>query len=221
MIKACIFDMDGVIVDTAVYHFQAWKRMADELGFDLDEAFNEKLKGLSRVDSLEKILEEGDLVLDSMTKHKLMEKKNAWYLELVEAMTPKDVLDGTIDFFEQLQSAKIKIALGSSSKNARKILELANLNSYFDVVVDGSMITFSKPDPEVFLKGAAKLNILPAEAVVFEDAIAGIEAAKSGGFAVVGIGDAITLKGADFVVPSLKQMNLDLLRKFGSLAGDA
>jgi beta-phosphoglucomutase len=136
-------------------------------------------------------------------------------------MTPKDVLDGTIDFFEQLQSAKIKIALGSSSKNARKILELANLNSYFDVVVDGSMITFSKPDPEVFLKGAAKLNILPAEAVVFEDAIAGIEAAKSGGFAVVGIGDAITLKGADFVVPSLKQMNLDLLRKFGSLAGDA
>jgi beta-phosphoglucomutase len=205
-LKACLFDMDGVIVDTAHYHFKAWKRLAAELGIELDENFNEQLKGISRVDSLERILDKGKLILDGQTKLKLMEKKNHWYLEFIENMTPGEILPGALDLLQWLKENSILTGLGSSSRNAKIILEKTGLNIWFDVVVDGSMITFSKPDPEVFIKGAAMFGIPSSEIVVFEDALAGVQAAKAGGFMVVGIGEPNVLGDADLVISSLGQL---------------
>jgi beta-phosphoglucomutase len=213
-INACIFDMDGVIVDTAHYHFKAWKRLAAELGIDLDEDFNEQLKGISRVDSLDRILDKGNLVLDGETKLRLMEKKNRWYLEYIEGMTPEEILPGTLELLHWLKDQSIRTALGSSSRNARIILDKTGLSEWFDVVVDGNMITLSKPDPEVFLKGASMLGLRPSEIAVFEDAVAGIEAARDGGFIVIGIGEPAVLGGADLVVPSLKQFSPEVLFGF-------
>lgn len=213
-IKACIFDMDGVIVDTAHYHFKAWKRLAAELGIELDENFNELLKGISRVDSLERILEKGNLVLDGETKLRLMEKKNRWYLEFIESMTPEEILPGTLELLGWMKARDIRAALGSSSRNANSILSKTGLSDWFDVVVDGNMITLSKPDPEVFLRGASMLGLPPSEIAVFEDALAGIQAAREGGFVVIGIGEPAVLEGADVVVPSLKQFNPEVLLGF-------
>lgn len=213
-IKACIFDMDGVIVDTAHYHFKAWRKLAAELGIDVDEDFNEQLKGISRVDSLERILDKGQLVLDGETKLRLMDKKNRWYLEYIEGMTPAEILPGTLELLRWLRDHSIRTALGSSSRNANIILEKTGLADWFDVVVDGNMITLSKPDPEVFLKGAAMLGLPAAEIAVFEDALAGIQAAREGGFVVIGIGEPEVLGGADVVFPSLLEFNPEALSGF-------
>lgn len=206
--------MDGVIVDTAVHHYKAWRRMAEELSIDIDESFNERLKGLSRVDSLDVILSKGDLELDNLTKHKLMEQKNAWYLEYISGMTADDILPGVVEFFDRLDQLGIRKALGSSSKNARIILDRIGMASRFDVVVDGTHITFSKPDPEVFLKGSDALGMQPSEIIVFEDAVAGVEAAKAGGFHCVGVGDPETLKEADFVIQSLSEISEETLKNY-------
>ena len=201
---AFLFDLDGVLVDTAVFHFQAWRRMAQELGFDIDEAFNETLKGISRMDSLDRILDRGKVTLTQEEKEAYAKRKNDWYLELVNLMTPADVLPGVEDFLKAARSMNIQMALGSASKNAPVILEKTGILPYFDAVIDGNHVSKSKPDPEVFLKGAAALQVTPAECVVFEDAYAGIEAAKAAEMYAVGIGSAEVLSNADVVVPGFE-----------------
>lgn len=212
-IKACIFDLDGVIVDTAVYHYKAWKRLANQLEFDFTEEANEKLKGISRKESLQLILGWGGVDKTESERDELAQRKNNWYVEMITEMTPADILPGALEFLQSLKSAGYKTALGSASKNAGIILYKVGLAEYFDVIVDGNVVTASKPDPQVFLKGAAMLGIEPPACVVFEDAIAGVEAAKAGGMKVIGIGSAETLGGADLVVSGLHEMNLEILKK--------
>ena len=210
-LQACLFDLDGVIVDTAQYHFTAWQRLADELGVPFDHADNDQLKGVSRVDSLEYILRKGNLELDNDTKVRLMDRKNAWYLAQVESMEPKELFPGVVDFIDELRTAGVGVALGSSSKNAPLILDRCRIADRFDTVIDGNSITFSKPDPEVFLKGAEALGSTPAHTVVFEDAVSGVQAALNGGFRVVGLGDAETLGQADFILDGFEGFTMEAL----------
>lgn len=211
--KACIFDLDGVIVDTAVYHYKAWKRLANELGFDFTEENNEKLKGVSRVRSLELILEWGGVTKTEAEKAELAARKNDWYVEMINHMTPAEILPGAKEFLETCRAAGIKTALGSASKNSMTILDHIKLTNLFDAIIDGNKVTKAKPDPEVFLKGAEALNVLPADCVVFEDAIAGVEAAINGGMKVVGIGSPKVLGEADLVVSGLNEMSLEKLEE--------
>ena len=212
--KACIFDLNGVIVDTAAHHFVAWSRLAEELGVPFSHEDNEQLKGVSRVDSLEYLLNKGGLMLDPATKLKLMDRKNAHYLELARNTEPADALPGVRSLLIELRSQGIKVALGSSSKNATMILERLDLLEAFDTLVDGNHITLSKPDPEVFLMGAKALGIHPAECLVFEDAQAGIDAALAGGFPVVGIGQVSELSRAKVVIPGFSNYKWsDVLRE--------
>lgn len=214
MIKGFLFDLDGVIVETAIFHYQAWRKMANDLGFDISEEFNETLKGVSRMDSLNLILEHGNVVLKEEEKLELAAKKNEHYLTLVSKMTADDILPGVRDFFVQIKQTDIKIALGSVSKNARMILEGVGLINDFDAIIDGTKISRGKPDPEVFLKGAAELGLSPEECLVFEDAVAGVEAGKNAGMKVVGIGHAEILTKADIVFRGFENLNLnDLLSK--------
>lgn len=199
-IRACIFDLDGVIVDTASHHFVAWQNLAEELGVPFSAEDNEALKGVSRVDSLEYILRKGGLVLDPATKVQLMDRKNAHYLELARKTSPSDALPGVVELIHELRSQGIKVALGSSSKNAEMILTRLALLDAFDTLVDGNHITLSKPDPEVFLMGAKALALAPEECLVFEDAQSGIDAANAGGFPVIGIGNQGSLTGAAAVI---------------------
>ena len=199
-LEACLFDLDGVIVDTAKYHFTAWQRLAEELGVAFDHADNDQLKGVSRVDSLEYILGKGNLDLDNDTKVRLMDRKNTWYLEQVDGMTPGEMFPGIVAFLDELRAAGVGVALGSSSRNAPLILERCGIADRFDAVVDGNSITFSKPDPEVFLKGADALKVKPANTVVFEDALSGVEAALNGGFRVVGLGAEGALPKSNFML---------------------
>ena len=211
-LKACIFDMDGVIVNSAEFHFQAWKMLAEELRINLDDDFEVQLKGISRVDSLEKILAKGNLVLDNDTKHSLMQKKNDEYLESIKGLKQQDLLPGVLDFLNECKLNGIKIVLGSSSKNADIILEKTEITHFFDEIIDGNKVKFSKPDPEVFLKGAAGVNIQPEHIVVFEDAVSGVKAAKTGGFCCVGIGNPEELNEADYVINGLHEMSIDKLK---------
>lgn len=211
-IQACLFDMDGVIVDTARFHFRAWHRLADSLGVPFTEEQNELLKGVSRVDSLERILEWGNLVLSNHKKIELMNLKNKWYLDYVEGISPADMLPGVAEFLPELKAAGIRIGLGSSSRNSILILDRLGITPLFDTVIDGNRIHFSKPHPEVFLKGAAELNLPPSGCVVFEDAISGVEAAVAGGFRCIGVGDPAILSQANAVVPSLEGMTVARMR---------
>lgn len=208
LISGFLFDLDGVIVDTAVFHYQAWRRMANQLGFDISHEFNETLKGVSRMDSLNLILTHGGVSLTDDRKLELATQKNEWYLELVSQMTPADILPGVTGFFHDLKKAEIKTALGSVSKNARLILERIGMMNDFDVIIDGNKIIQGKPDPEVFLKGATELGLEPTQCVVFEDAVAGIEAAKRGEMFAVGIGSPDVLTKADLVIPSLEHITV-------------
>ncbi len=210
-IKACLFDLDGVIVDTAKYHYIAWKEIANELGFDFTMEDNERLKGVSRMTSLDILLSIGNVEKSEEEKMELASKKNENYLSYILKMGPEEILPGTKEFLDQLKKQGIKIALGSASKNAMTILERLNLTSYFDAIIDGTKVAKAKPDPEVFLKGAEALNMAPEECVVFEDAEAGIEAAIAGGMKCVGIGNPEVLGKANFVVDGLHKMNLNVL----------
>ena len=212
-IKACIFDLDGVIVDTAVYHFKAWKRLANQLGFDFTEDDNEKLKGISRTQSLELILGWGKVLKSDADKLELATLKNNWYVQMIDEMQPSEILPGSREFLQSVRKAGYKTALGSASKNSVKILKKVNLLHLFDVIIDGNKVSASKPDPQVFLDGALALNIDPAGCVVFEDAIAGVQAAKAAGMKVIGIGSSETLSGADIIVSGLHEMNLEILKK--------
>lgn len=210
-VKACLFDLDGVIVDTAVYHFKSWKRLADELGINFTEHDNERLKGVSRMRSLDIILEIGNVTKTDAEKEQLAARKNEWYTEMINKMKPEEVLPGAREFLELVRKAGIKTALGSASKNSGIILEKTNLAPLFDAIVDGNHVSKAKPDPEVFLKGAEAVQTQPVDCVVFEDAIAGVEAGLAGGMKVVGIGNPEILNKANLVVSGLDQMDLNKL----------
>lgn len=213
-IKACIFDLDGVIVDTAKFHFKAWKQLADELQIPFDEHDNEQLKGVSRTTSLEIILQTGTKKFSDDEKLLMAKKKNASYLEYCSTINEQDILPGIKLFLDELKENNFLIGLGSASKNALLILDKLNLTRYFDAIVDGNKITEAKPNPQVFLKAAEELGILPSEAVVIEDAEAGVEAAVRGGFFSIGIGDAKILGKANFVFSSTAPLGLEVLKKF-------
>ena len=211
-IRACIFDLDGVIVDTARYHFQAWRRMANELGFDFSEVQNEKLKGVSRVESLKLILQWGGVEKTAEEQAALAVQKNEWYQAFINEMTPDEILDGVLPFLAELEQKGIKIALGSASKNAPKILDQVGLTPRFEAIIDGNSTTRSKPDPEVFQLGAQALGVQPKECIVFEDAAKGIEAALNGGFYAVGIGAPEVLGEAHMVMPSFVGKSFDQIK---------
>ena len=210
-IKAVIFDLDGVLVDTAKYHYLAWKRLAEELGIEFSVEDNERLKGVSRMHSLEIILEIGNTTLDYDKKIELAEKKNIWYVDYISKLTPEDILPGVLGFLESTKANSIKVALGSASKNSMLILDKLNLTNYFDAIIDGTKVSKAKPDPEVFLKGAEALKVLPSQCIVFEDAEAGVEAAINAGMHCIGIGSKNILKKADLVLSGFSDMTFDKL----------
>ena len=188
--KAVIFDLDGVICFTDKYHYQAWKKLADRLGIYCDEVINSRLKGVSRMDSLDIILEKSDKTYSAEEKEAFATEKNEVYKELLQEMSTSDLSDDVKNTLEELRGRGYKLAIGSSSKNTRMILDRIGLGSFFDAISDGTNIEKSKPDPEVFLKAAQFLGREPAECRVVEDAEAGIEAASRGGFESAGLGDA-------------------------------
>ncbi|HCE53816.1 MAG: beta-phosphoglucomutase [Lutibacter sp.] len=209
---AFIFDLDGVIVDTAKYHYLAWRNLANALGFDFTEEQNELLKGVSRVKSLEILLSIGKVNLSEEKKQTLLLQKNKEYLEYVNKMTSEEILPGVNDLLNFLEINDIKFALGSASKNAPLILEKVGLLNRFTAIVDGNDVSKAKPDPEVFLIGAKKLGINPENCVVVEDAIAGIEAANAAKMISIGIGDANVLYEADYVFKDMTAITPDFLK---------
>jgi beta-phosphoglucomutase len=210
-IRACIFDLDGVIVDTAKYHFLAWKRLADQLGINFTEKDNERLKGVSRMASLEIILGLGNKIIDQDKKNELASLKNLWYNDYIRKMTPEEILPGSLDFVKELKKANIRVAVGSASKNTPVILDRVGISKLFDAVADGNNVEKAKPDPEVFLKASEMLGIEPEECIVFEDALAGVQAALNAGMICIGIGSPRVLKKAHFVVKGLYEMSLEKL----------
>lgn len=209
MIKACIFDLDGVIVDTAKYHFIAWRRMANELGFDFTEEENEKLKGVSRMDSLNLILQWGGVERTNDEKQALAAQKNEWYREYILKMQSDEILEGVEHFLEELKNKGIRIALGSSSKNAGTIIKQVGLEDRFEVIIDGNNHTRSKPDPQVFELGSEAMGVKPEECIVFEDASKGVDAALAGRFWAVGVGSPENLGHAHYVIPGFKDLDLE------------
>lgn len=205
-IKGALFDLDGVLVDTAKYHYLAWKRLAAKLGFEFTERDNERLKGVSRMRSLEILLEVGHLSFTDHEKEKMAEEKNRWYVEYLNSIDESAILPGAREYLSELRSRRMLVALGSASKNARLILSRLGLTDCFDAIIDGTCVSAAKPDPEVFLKGAEALCLDPAECMVFEDSLAGIQAAKAGGMYAVGVGKPADLPGADRYIRDLREM---------------
>lgn len=211
MFEAIIFDLDGVIVDTAKYHYLAWKRLANSLGIDFSEEENENLKGVSRIQSLEYILKLGKIELDSEVKKELASKKNEWYVDLISNLDKEEILPGVESFINDLKTNDIKIGLGSASKNSIPILKSIQLFENFDFISDGNSTDKSKPDPEVFLIAASGLGVVPSAALVVEDSISGIDAAIAGNFKSLGVGKSEILIRADRVVSSLDNMTFESL----------
>lgn len=207
-VKAVIFDLDGVIVDSAKFHFQAWKKMADKLDLKFSEDDNEQLKGVSRVDSLNIILDLNQREMADAEKAKFLDYKNELYLEYVSFVDESEILPGAAELIDDLRSNGLRVALGSSSRNGRLLLRQMGLIDKFDVIVDGTNITRSKPDPEVFLLGANQLKLAPKRCLVVEDAASGIEAAITGGFRSIGVGDSQILGRAEHVVSTLEGMTV-------------
>ena len=205
MIKAVIFDLDGVIVSTDDCHYRAWKKMADEEGIYFDRKINNRLRGVSRIASLDIVLERADKKYSDEEKAALAERKNNYYRELICELTPNDILPGAADTLLKLKNSGIKIAIGSSSKNTPVILKQIGLDNFFDAVSDGNNITHSKPDPEVFLKAAEMLGISPEDCMIVEDADAGIEVGKRAGMKTFSVHGA---KGANFEAEDLKSCRL-------------
>jgi len=210
---AFIFDLDGVIVDTAKFHYLAWRKLANDLGFDITEVQNEQLKGISRVKSLEIILEWGDVKLSQDEFMEQMALKNDNYLSYISSMTKKDILPGVSNVIDYLSEKNIPFALGSASKNARIILEKTGLNTQFNAVVDGNDVSKAKPNPEVFLVAASKLGVEPENCVVFEDSVAGIQAANSAEMTSVGIGEKNVLNEADFIFSDFTEIKIDFINQ--------
>jgi beta-phosphoglucomutase len=211
MTKAVIFDLDGVIIDTAHYHYIAWKRLASEFGVTLTPAHNELLKGVSRMRSLEIILSLGNIELPIEQRKQLADKKNNWFVEYIESIRPEEIFPGVVDLIKDLRAKNIKVGLASSSKNAPRVIELLGIAPLFDTLIDGTMIVHTKPDPEIFLLAAHKLEIKPSDCLVFEDAEAGVEAALAAGMKCVGVGSKDQLGKANLIVKSTGDFNIETL----------
>jgi beta-phosphoglucomutase len=210
-ISAVVFDLDGVIVSTDEFHYQAWKQISDQEGIYFNREINERLRGVSRMESLEIILSHSDKNYSEKDKQLLAQRKNEVYCALLNKLSPNDILPGVIDLLLSLKAKDIKIAIGSSSKNTPFILEQIGLASSFDAIADGNSITNSKPDPEVFLLAAEKLGVAPEECVVVEDAQAGIDAAIAAGMKAVGVGTAASCFNAHLKLKDLTNLNIDQL----------
>ncbi len=209
--RAALLDLDGVIVNTAKYHYLAWKSLAHELGFDFTEKDNERLKGVSRMRSLEILLEIGGLAMDDAAKARLAAQKNEEYVKSVRKMDESEILPGAKEFLLAVKAKGVKIGLGSASKNTSLIIKNLKIEDLFDAVIDGYKAEKAKPDPQVFLLGAHELGFPPGDCVVFEDAEAGIQAAKAAGMFAVGIGRPEVLSAADRVVPGLHALDVNEL----------
>lgn len=210
--KGIIFDLDGVIVDTAKFHYLAWRKLANRMGFDISLHQNEQLKGVSRARSLENILSWGNKNVSATEFDKLMASKNEEYLASISNMSEKDLLPGVGPVLAYLKENHIPFALGSASKNSRVILKSLKIHDSFTAIVDGNDVSKAKPDPEVFLIAAEKLNLDPKDCIVFEDAQAGVEAAKAAGMIAVGIGDAKILGNADYNFSDFTEITVDVLK---------
>lgn len=212
-LEAVIFDLDGVITDSAHFHYLAWKQLAADIDIEIDEAFNETLKGISRMDSLDLILAKGgrekDFTLEQ--KEELAAKKNAHYVELLKDLSPADILPGIKPLLDAIRAANLKIALASVSKNAPMVLAALDLTDSFDYLADAAKITHSKPDPEIFLVAAAGLGVEPTNAVGIEDAQAGVEAIKSAGMKAIGVGTGLI--GTDELVSDTSKLTLAMIQK--------
>jgi beta-phosphoglucomutase len=218
LIRAFIFDLDGVITDTAEYHYRGWKRLADEEGLPFTREDNEHLRGVARRESLLLILK-GRIVPEAQLQA-LMTRKNNYYLEFIKEITPRDLLPGAKELLEELRAAGYKVALGSASKNAREVLRRLGIESLFDAVSDGYSVERQKPAPDLFLHAAQQLGLAANECVVVEDAAAGIEAARAGGFRTVGLGPRERVGAAEAIFPSLAGVHVrDLLAALGGNAG--
>jgi len=211
--KAFLFDLDGVICDTAKYHYLAWKRLADMLGIPFDEKANEAFKGVSRMRCMELLLEFGNRTADDEEKVRLADMKNEWYVEYLHDLDRSELLPGALEVLEECRRRGIKTAICSASKNAPLILSRLEITDYFNAVIYGNKVTKAKPDPEVFLLGAKELGVEPAECVIFEDSLAGVQAGISENIFVVGIGKPENLPGADIVVENLSYLDVDSLLK--------
>lgn len=207
--KAVIFDLDGVITDTAHYHYLAWKQLAEGLGLPFDQAFNEQLKGIDRMGSLDLILGAAAGNYTDAQKRELADVKNRHYQELIATMSAVDLLPGALDALHTVRAAGLGIGLASVSRNAFTVLDRLGIRDCFDVVVDAALIANSKPDPEIFLTAAAQLGVAPQDCLGVEDAVAGVAAIKSAGMTALGIGSAQVLTQADRVIPGLDQFRLD------------
>ncbi|MCF6279467.1 MAG: beta-phosphoglucomutase [Flavobacteriaceae bacterium] len=214
--KGFIFDLDGVIVDTAKYHYLAWKNLATELGFNFTEEQNEQLKGVSRIKSLEKILEIGNISLSDDEFTKQMAKKNIEYLNYIETMNEDEILPDVPKILNYLIGKQQPISLGSASKNARTILEKVNLLNKFDAIVDGNDVTKGKPNPEVFLKASKLLKVKPENCIVFEDAVAGVQAANAANMISIGIGEQDVLHEADYVFNDFTEISVEFMEELMS-----
>ncbi|EOB3523821.1 beta-phosphoglucomutase [Enterococcus faecalis] len=208
-----IFDLDGVITDTAKFHYQAWKALADSLGIPIDETFNETLKGISRMDSLDRILAHGhrENAFTPAEKEALAQQKNNHYVQLLEHLTTEDVLPGVVPLLQQAQARHIPCAVASASKNAPLILEKLGVRAYFATIVDPDSLSKGKPDPEIFLAAADSIGVLPQNAIGFEDAQSGIDGLKAAGIYAVGLSASQPLLGADMQVSEMTELSVDAL----------
>ncbi|WP_061100872.1 beta-phosphoglucomutase [Enterococcus faecalis] len=208
-----IFDLDGVITDTAKFHYQAWKALADSLGIPIDETFNETLKGISRMDSLDRILAHGhrENEFTPAEKEALAQQKNDHYVQLLEHLTTEDVLPGVVPLLQQAQARHIPCAVASASKNAPLILEKLGVRAYFATIVDPDSLSKGKPDPEIFLAAADSIGVLPQNAIGFEDAQSGIDGLKAAGIYAVGLSASQPLLGADIQVSEMTELSVDAL----------
>ncbi len=209
--KAFIFDLDGVIVDTAKYHFLAWQKIADNLGIEFTPEHNEQLKGVSRIRSLDIILSLGRTQISQDDKNRWLQQKNTDYLGYIENMDANEILSGVTHILQYIKEQDQPIALGSASKNARPILEKVKILDYFDAIVDGNDVTNAKPDPEVFLQAARLVKVDPQNAIVFEDSVAGIEAANIAGMTSIGIGDSQILRKAEYIFPDFTHIDTSFI----------
>jgi beta-phosphoglucomutase len=207
--KAVIFDLDGVITDTAHYHYLAWKRLADSVDAPFDEAFNEQLKGVDRMGSLELILARAPRTYTPEDKRELADKKNTHYQELIATMTPDDLLPGALRALEEVRAAGLPIGLASVSRNAFTVLDRLGIRDRFDDVVDAATVVNGKPDPEIFLTAAAHLGVDPRDCLGVEDAVAGVASIKDAGMFAVGVGSPDVLRRADRVIPSMAAFRLE------------
>lgn len=211
MLKAVIFDLDGVITDTAAFHFIAWQKLGNKLGINITEAFNEELKGVDRTESLRRILALGnrETAFSESEKEALATEKNDFYVSLIQEITPADILPGIAELLAYLKKHSIKIGLASASKNAPAILTNLGLADAFDTIVDPSTLKKGKPDPEIFLQACKQLAIAPAEAIGVEDAYSGVQAINEAKMYAIGVGDAKTLQAADYVVPTTRELTYE------------